>query len=131
MSVHFIATHYSTHGGFEKPDVTRVPDFIEQVNSAAVHAHYTVALVAPHGGAAGDGVMKERLRWSLQIGMIAFVALGVCTSAGRAESVFVKYRGEVDLRSFDCKDLTRSSFINRVCYDRRNEYVLISLNGNY
>ena len=70
------------------------------------------------------------LRCCLQIGMIAFVVLGLC-SAGCAESVSVKYRGEVDLRPFDCKNLTRSGFIDRVCYDRRNEYMLISLNGTY
>ena len=57
--------------------------------------------------------------------------LCVVPTFGHAESVFVKYRGEVDLRSFDCADITRSSFINRVCYDKRNEYMLISLNGTY
>jgi hypothetical protein len=52
-------------------------------------------------------------------------------SLARAESVYVKYRGEVDLKSFDCKDITRSSLINRVCYDEANEYMLVSLNGTY
>jgi hypothetical protein len=57
------------------------------------------------------------------------IAVFVCFSGLRAESVYVKYRGDVDLKFFDCSDITRSSFINRVCYDRRNEYMLISLNG--
>jgi hypothetical protein len=48
-----------------------------------------------------------------------------------AESVYVKYRGEVDLKSFNCTDVSRSSFIQRVCYDQRNEYMLISLNGTF
>jgi hypothetical protein len=48
-----------------------------------------------------------------------------------AESVYVKYRGEVGLKSFNCTDISRSSFIQRVCYDRRNEYMLISLNGAF
>jgi len=52
-------------------------------------------------------------------------------SLARAESVYVKYRGEVDLKFFDCTDITRSSFIRRVCYDRHNEYMLISLNGTF
>ena len=57
----------------------------------------------------------------------------LCAGASltRAESVYVKYRGEVDLKSFDCADITRSSFIGRVCYDQRNEYMLISLNGTF
>lgn len=59
------------------------------------------------------------------------IAVFVCSSVLRAESVYVKYHGEVDLRPFDCRDITRSSFINRVCYDRRNEYMLISLNGTF
>ncbi len=58
-------------------------------------------------------------------------ALCVCTSPVCAESVYVKYRGEVDLSGFDCKDITRSSFIGRVCYDWRDEHMLISLNGTY
>jgi KTSC domain len=48
-----------------------------------------------------------------------------------AASVYVKYRGEIDLKAFDCIDIMRSSFIRRVCYDRRNEYMLISLNGTF
>ena len=59
------------------------------------------------------------------------VVIFFCSSVLRAESVYAKYRGDVDLRSFDCWEVTRSSFIKRVCYDRRNEYMLISLNGTF
>jgi hypothetical protein len=52
-------------------------------------------------------------------------------SPAHAESVYVKYRGEVDLSAFDCRDIARSSFIRRVCYDQRNAYMLISLNGTF
>jgi hypothetical protein len=31
----------------------------------------------------------------------------------RAETVDVKYRGPVDLKTFDCRDINRSSFIQR------------------
>jgi hypothetical protein len=58
---------------------------------------------------------------------VAFLAASIAC----AESVYVKYRGEVDLRFFDCTDIARSSFIRRVCYDRHNEYMLISLNGTF
>jgi hypothetical protein len=70
-------------------------------------------------------------RRSLQIGVIAIFWLGVWVLSGHAESVYVKYRGEVDLKRFDCTDIARSSFIRRVCFDRRNEYMLISLNGTF
>jgi hypothetical protein len=49
----------------------------------------------------------------------------------RAENVDVKYRGLVDLKYFECTDVTRSSFIQRVCYDSNNQYMLISLNGTW
>lgn len=48
-----------------------------------------------------------------------------------AESVDVKYRGQIDLKHFDCRDITRSSFIRRVCYDATNQYMPINLNGTY
>jgi hypothetical protein len=48
-----------------------------------------------------------------------------------SEDVEVKYRGKVNLAAFSCTDIARSSFINRVCYDTRNEYMLISLNGTF
>jgi hypothetical protein len=63
------------------------------------------------------------------IGSIAALCVG--SPPVRADSVYVKYRGEVDLKSFDCTDIARSSFIRRVCYDRPNEYMLISLNGTF
>ena len=65
--------------------------------------------------------------------LVAFVLTSaLCAgSTANAESVYVKYRGEVDLKFFDCADITRSSFINRVCYDNRNAYMLISLNGTF
>lgn len=48
-----------------------------------------------------------------------------------AEVVMVKYRGPVDLKLFRCDTISRSSLVNRVCYDRRERYMLVSLNGIY
>jgi hypothetical protein len=66
-----------------------------------------------------------------QIISVAVFVLAAFTAAARAETVDVKYRGQVDLKAFDCVDITRSSFIRRVCYDQTNEYMLINLNGTY
>jgi hypothetical protein len=53
-------------------------------------------------------------------------------SAQTSQQVYVKYRdGLVDLRHFQCEDVSRSSFIKRVCYDGRNQYMVINLNGTY
>ena len=49
----------------------------------------------------------------------------------RAETVDVKYRGQLDLKPFACTTIERSSFIRRVCYDTANAYMLVSLNGTY
>jgi KTSC domain len=48
-----------------------------------------------------------------------------------SETVDVKYRGAVDLKPFACTDTPRSSFIQRVCYDKGQSYMLISLRGTY
>jgi hypothetical protein len=48
-----------------------------------------------------------------------------------AETVNVEDRGAVDLRPFACHDITRSSLINRVCYDAANGYMIVQLNSVY
>lgn len=67
--------------------------------------------------------------------MLRFVLLvaGCVASISWAETeiVEVKYRGNIDLKPFSCTDITRSSFINRVCYDEANQYMLIQLKLTY
>jgi KTSC domain len=48
-----------------------------------------------------------------------------------SETVDVKYRGTVDLKTFECRDTPRSSFIQRVCYDKAQSYLIINLRGTY
>ena len=48
-----------------------------------------------------------------------------------AETVDVKYRGPVALTPFACTDTPRSSFVRRVCYDEKNNYMVIQLNNTY
>ena len=48
-----------------------------------------------------------------------------------SETVDVKYRGIADLKPFACTDTPRSSFIQRVCYDKTQSYMLINLRGTY
>jgi len=48
-----------------------------------------------------------------------------------SETIDVKYRGPVDLKTFECQDISRSSFIQRVCYDKAQSYMIISLRGTY
>src|ERR1035437_8482914 len=63
---------------------------------------------------------------------IATALMVLCFAAeARSETVDVKYRGPVDLKTFECRDINRSSFIQRVCYDKAQSYMIISLHGTY
>lgn len=42
-----------------------------------------------------------------------------------AETIEIRDRGTVDLKSFGCQDITRSSLINRVCYDAADHSMLV------
>ncbi len=48
-----------------------------------------------------------------------------------AETVTVKYRGPVDLAPFQCESVSRSSLVTRVCYDPKERYMVIGLQGTY
>lgn len=60
-----------------------------------------------------------------------FAALICFAGLASGETVNVKYRGPVDLAPFACETVTRSSFVRRVCYDRREQYMIINLDGTY
>ena len=61
----------------------------------------------------------------------AALILLLFNAEARSETVDVKYRGLVDLKTFECRDINRSSFIQRVCYDKPQSYMVISLKGTY
>jgi hypothetical protein len=48
-----------------------------------------------------------------------------------AEIVDVRDRGPVDLKPFNCQDITRSSSISRVCYDRESRRMLVQRHAVY
>ena len=62
---------------------------------------------------------------------IAIVLALLAPTAAGSETVDVKYGGAVDLKPFACSDTPRSSFIQRVCYDKAQSYMLINLKGTY
>ncbi len=47
------------------------------------------------------------------------------------ETANVKYRGPVPLDTFDCASTPDSSFINRICYDEKESYMLVLIRQNY
>ncbi len=42
-----------------------------------------------------------------------------------AETISVKYYGSLDLKSFSCTDISRSSFVSRGCYDKGNQFMVV------
>jgi hypothetical protein len=48
-----------------------------------------------------------------------------------AETISVQGRGTVDLKSYVCQDITRSTLVNRVCYDAANQTMIVQLNAAY
>ena len=61
----------------------------------------------------------------------AFAALFATTAASAGEVIQVKYRGPVDLATFDCEWTPQSSAVKRLCYDRKEQYVVVNLTGTY
>lgn len=56
---------------------------------------------------------------------------GALPSVVRAETAIVKYRGPVDLSTFTCESINRSSVVKRLCYDPKEKYVIVNLTGTY
>ena len=60
----------------------------------------------------------ERIQW------ISF-------QVGRLYSCLLYTSGVVDLAPFQCDSINRSSLVTRVCYDRKEQYMVIGLQGTY
>jgi len=74
-----------------------------------------------------DPKTKTRLFWAA----LVVVAVVLAAHKTRSEIVQVKYRGEVNVAPFDCTNIDGGSFVERVCYDKANQYMLIDLRGTY
>jgi hypothetical protein len=63
---------------------------------------------------------------------IAFIVAMLFTAPWQeAETVDVKDQAPVDLASFSCQDITRSSIISRVCYDGGSRSLLVQRHAIY
>jgi len=60
----------------------------------------------------------------------SLIAFLLTTPVG-SEAVEVRHRGAVDLVTFECRDINRSSLIQRVCYDQAQRYLIVGIRGNY
>ena len=60
----------------------------------------------------------------------SFILL-LLTARGGTEMVDVRDRGTVDLATFECRDINRSTLIQRVCYDRAERTMIVGIKGRY
>ena len=77
-----------------------------------------------------EGAINRSARSFRVVLAIGFLA-GIWPAFTSAETVHVKYRGLVDLSSFDCAWIERSSLVKRLCYDAKERYVVVNLSGTY
>ena len=47
------------------------------------------------------------------------------------ETVEIRGRGDVDLTNFECRDINRSTVLQRVCYDRAQNDLIVAVRGSY
>lgn len=57
--------------------------------------------------------------------------LYLLTAQTGSETVDVRGRGAVDLGTFECRDINRSSIIQRVCYERAQRHLIVGIKGIY
>jgi hypothetical protein len=68
----------------------------------------------------------------MALGYLPYLLVGLAgASWADAETVTVERRGAVDLKPFVCQDITRSSIVSRVCYDRANQVMIVQANTVY
>jgi len=66
--------------------------------------------------------------------MIRSIAMMIAlawTAPITTEAVEVAGRGAIDLAAFSCSDTPRSTIIQRVCYDRQRNHLLVRVGGRY
>jgi|SRR5882757_1373644 len=55
--------------------------------------------------------------------------LHLLTARVDSETIDVRDRGTVNLAGFECRDINRSSIIQRVCYDRSQNYLIVGIHN--
>ena len=57
--------------------------------------------------------------------------LFLLTAQVGSETVEVSDRGTVDLQTFECRDVNRSTIVQRVCYDGSQHTMIVGIKGRY
>jgi hypothetical protein len=63
--------------------------------------------------------------------ILALVLAQLATAPIVSETVETGERRPVDLGTFECRDITRSTVLQRVCYDHAQQALVVAVNGAY
>ncbi|TFV45778.1 KTSC domain-containing protein [Bradyrhizobium niftali] len=62
---------------------------------------------------------------------LAMLLAQLATAPLVSETVETGGHRPVDLATFECRDITRSTVLQRVCYDRAQQDLIVAINGAY
>ena len=61
----------------------------------------------------------------------AAIFMHLLTTPVVSESIDVGTRSRVNLNDFECRDITRSSIVQRVCYHRAQRHLILAVKGAF
>lgn len=59
------------------------------------------------------------------------IIFAIITLTAHAETINAKHQGNIDLATYQCQNITRSSFVNRICHDDEANEMVIMLKSTY
>ncbi len=62
---------------------------------------------------------------------IAVLLSQLLSAPNVSETVEIGGRETIDLATFECRDINRSTVLQRVCYDRTRSDLIVAIGGNY
>jgi len=75
--------------------------------------------------------MRPSVKYLGKAAIFSIAALVGHIETVTAETVAVKYQGLVDISSFRCEMITRTSDAKRMCYDSKEKNLIVNLSGVY
>lgn len=77
---------------------------------------------------------RQRVHVELEVVVVRALAIllaQLITAPIVSETVETAERRLIDLDSFECRDITRSTVLQRVCYDPAQRHLIVAVNGAY
>ncbi len=62
---------------------------------------------------------------------LAMLLAQLATAPVVSETIATGDHGRIDLATFECRDITRSTVLQRVCYDRARQDLVVAVKGDY